>query len=545
MSSQFERLRSKAERLKKLNQFEESAALFKRYVSVYPDDTEALMRLADLEMRLENFSEASKIYAVLVEKFPKKSIHYANLGAALLRLGRVADARAILDYALELDDKNLFARINLGGVLQAQEDFQGALKNALEAVSIAPTHPLAFNNLGSAFSDLDMMEEARHAYETSIMLDGGQVDAIINLGVVETRQGRHRSAIEHFEKALEILPPEQQGRADAIKFFACFGYFYLDQWEKAWDYYELGFSPLVPVGGARSPRRVFPVPKWDGIAVPGKSLLIWREQGVGDEILFASIFKDLLSSGMRIVVECDPRLVSLWRRSFPDFVVRPSAFYSDSMEPMIVDYDFHLPICSLGALFRRNKRSFSDFQPYLRPDSDLVLEFAARVQELAQGRPKVGVLWRSIKLIPTRNRGYTLPASWEGVLDRKDLCFFSLQYNVTKGEILEAETKFETQIHVFDDVDYKDDFDRVAALISQMDMVISPDTTMFEIAGALNIPTICMMVHPDGYYGCGDGFPYYPSVRILHTEDFEQDATDLLKKLPALVDEFLEKYVRT
>jgi hypothetical protein len=119
-----------------------------------------------------------------------------------------------------------------------------------------------------------------------------------------------------------------------------------------------------------------------------------------------------------------------------------------------------------------------------------------------------------------------------------------LQYNVTKGEILEAETKFGTQIHVFDDVDYKDDFDRVAALISQMDMVISPDTTMFEIAGALNIPTICMMVHPDGYYGCGDRFPYYPTVRILHTDDFNEDATHLLTKLPPLVDEFLAQHVQ-
>jgi len=545
LSSQFERIKVKAERLKRANRLSEAAELLRRYVIVYPEDAEASMRLGDIEVRLENFSGAATVYAALVERFPTNSIHYANLGAALLRLGRISDARVVLDRALELDEGSLFARLNLGGVLQAQEDFQGALRNALEALSIAPSNPLAFNNLGSAFSDLDMIEEARHAYETSVMLDANQVDALVNLGVVESRQGRHRSAIEHFESALAILPPEQQGRAAAIKFFACFGYFYLDQWEKAWDYYELGFSPLVPVGGARSPRRVFPVPKWDGIAAPGKSLLIWREQGVGDEILFASIFKDLLSSGMRIVFECDLRLVSLWKRSFPDFVVRPSAFYSDSMEPMIVDYDFHLPICSLGALFRRDKSSFSSFQPYLRPDPDLVLEFGSRVEKLAQGRPKVGVLWRSIKLIPTRNRGYTLPASWEGVLDRKDLCFFSLQYNVTKGEILEAETKFETQIHVFDDVDYKDDFDRVAALISQMDMVISPDTTMFEIAGALNIPTICMMVHPDGYYGCGDGFPYYPSVRILHTEDFEQDATDLLKKLPAMVDEFLVKRVRT
>ena len=539
MTTEFKRLSAKVKRLKKANKFSQAAELLRRFVNVYPDNVEVLMTLGDLEMRLENFSSASKIYAFLVERFPSESTYLANLGGSLLRLGRISDARIILDRALEVDKKSLFARVNLGGVLQAQGDFQGALRNALEAVSIAPSNPLAFNNLGSAFSDLEMIAEARHAYETSVMLDSSQVDALINLGIIESRQGRHQSAVEHFERALAIVPPEQHARFDAIKFYACFCYFYLDQWEKAWDYYELGFSPLIPADGARSPRRVFPVPRWDGVIAPGKTLLIWREQGIGDEVLFASIFNDLRSSGMRIILECEPRLVELWRRSFPEFEVRAAVFNSGSMCPVLVDFDFHLPICSLGAYFRRTKESFPNFQSYMRPDPDLVTHWGRVVKKLSGDRLKVGVIWRSIKLIPARNRGYTLPSSWEGVLDRKDLCFFSLQYGVMKEEILEAEAKFSTKIHVFDDLNYKDDFDQVAALVSQMDLVISPDTTMFMVAGALNIPTICMMISPVGYYGCYDKFPFFPSVKILHTDNYEEEATDLLKKLPSALDDFL------
>lgn len=544
MPSQFERLKTKAIKLKNSSNVFGAIESFEQYVKVYPNDPEALMNLGELKMQIEDFSAAAKIYAHLAQLSPNKSIYFANLGGALLRLGSISDAKTVLERAIELDPTSVFPRINLGGVLQAQEDFQGALKNALDAVALAPTHPMAFNNLGSAFSDLDLYAEAKHAYQTSLILDDKQVDALVNLGVVESRIGEYQNATSYYERAIELLSSEQGGRADAIRFFCCFCYFYLDQWEKAWDYYELGFSPLIPTGGARAPRRVFTVPRWDGSARPGKTLLVWREQGVGDEIIFSSVFTDLRSSGMKVILECDPRLVTLWSRSFPDFLVRPAAFNSGSMTSVYSDFDFHLPVCSLGAYFRRNKASFQNVNCYLTPDPCIQRKMASRIGHLAGDKPKVGILWRSIKLIPTRNRGYTLPSSWEGVLDRKDLAFFSLQYGLMRGEVEDAEARFGTSIHVLEDIDLKDDFDSVAAFLSQLDFVIAPNTMMFELAGALGIPTICMMVHPMGYYGFKDRFPYFPSVRILHTDNYFEDATDLLKKLPAAVDEMVHELFR-
>jgi len=539
LASEFERIKRKANQLRSTGRLQESSELYRKYLKVHPSDREALLNLGDVQMRQEKFQDAAGTYSALVERFPRDPTVHANLGASLLRLGRVSDARTVLDFALEIDPRNIFARINLGGVLQAQEDYQGALKNALEAVSVDPTNPLTFNNLGSAFSDLNMLAEAKHAYETSLMLDSRQIDATVNLAVVFSRMGDHASATKTYELALSFLPPEQNHRAEAIKFFACFGYFYMGDWEKAWDFYEFGFSPLIPLTGARSPKRKFHVPRWNGESAPGKTLMVWREQGVGDEILFASIFKDLERLGMTLIFECEPRLVSLWRRSFPQVKVREPKFDPNTLLSTASDYDFHLPICSLGSIFRRSRESFDGFAPYIKPDPLIRERFSTCLQELAGDRPKVGILWRSIKLTPNRNRAYTAPSQWEGVLGRQDLCFFSLQYNPDRQEILDAEERFKTKLNVFDDVNYKDDFESVAAIVSLLDLVISPDTTMFEIAGALNIPTICMTVHPEGHYGCRSQFPFYPSVFVLTTDRFEEDATDLLRKLPIAVDRFL------
>jgi tetratricopeptide (TPR) repeat protein len=441
-------------------------------------------------MQMEQFGEASKVYAKILEKDPKHVIALCNLGGSLHRDGKPKDAKAILEYALELDPKNLYAHINLGGVFQALGDLKGNLNSALAAVSIEPRSALAFNNLGSALSELAMFPEAKHAYETAAMLEPNQVDTLINLAAVEARLGSSQEAIAMYEKTLSLLPAREKHRADAVRFYASFEYLKTGNLERGWDYYEGGFSPMVPIAGARSPNRSFKVPKWNGEPLEGKRLLVWREQGLGDELLFGSCLHELQNLGAeQIIVECDPRLASVLARSFPNYLVRPQSYYAQSRESTYNDFDLHLPIASLMKFFRRQIEDFERGGPYIVPNDELVEEFQTRLAPF-KDKPLVGICWRSGKLSPVRNLSYTVLEDWLPLLKSNKVRVVSLQYGDTETEIKSIEEEHGVEIIRWEHINQKDELDKVFALMKCLDLIISVSSAPLRMAGSLGAPVV-------------------------------------------------------
>ena len=442
-------------------------------------------------METEDFSAAARIYAKIIEQDPKHVIALNNLGGALIRCGRIDDARSMLEYSLELDPQNLHARINLGGILQAAGDLKGNLDNALKAVAIDPTSALAFNNLGSAFSDMAMFAEAKHAFETALMLDSKQVDALINLGGIEARLRNPKGAIESYEEVVRLLPSSAQQRKDAVKFYVSFEYLKLGMLEKGWDYYEGGFSPLVPAKGARSPNRKFSVPRWDGELLNGKTLLVWREQGLGDELLFATCLHELEALGGQIIVECDARLVETFTRSFPAFRVRAESFRPQmGNAPPTHDFDLHCPIGSLMRHFRRNISDFARGGAYIKPDPEKVEKFRKRLLAHVGKQKLVGICWRSGRLDPVRNLGYTNLDEWSEVLKLPGFKFVNLQYSDCESELRAAEEKLGIEIIRWPDLDLKNDLDEVFALMNCLDFTVSVQTAVVTMSNAANVPTL-------------------------------------------------------
>lgn len=482
--------RSDAYKYREKGDYRRAITCFQNHLKTHPKDLVALLDLGHCLMQLENFAEAAKAYAKIIEHDPKHVNALSNLGGALYRSGKPGDAKAILEYALELDPKCLYAHINLGGVLQALGDLQGNLNSALSAVSIDPTSALAFNNLGSALTDLAMFHDAKHAYETAQMLQPNQVDTLINLAAVEAKLGSSEQAIEMYEKTLRILPVREKHRREAVEFFASFEYLKLGNLKKGWDYYDGGFSPMVPLAGARTPKRVFDVPRWRGEPLHGKRLLVWREQGLGDEILFGSCLPDLGELGAeKIIVECDPRLVSIFQRSFPEFTVRSQIYYSNNFRSPNNDFDYEIP---MGSLMRRFRSCIDDFArsgPYLVASDELVADFQSRLAEY-RDKPLVGICWRSGKLSPVRNLSYTVLEDWLPIAESGKVNIVSLQYGEAEAEIADAEQKFGIKIIRWSDFDQKNELDKVFALMSCLDYAISVNTAPLRMASAIGIPVI-------------------------------------------------------
>jgi tetratricopeptide (TPR) repeat protein len=514
---------------------------FQDYLKLYPKDITAALDLGYCLMSLERFEDASKVYAKIIEQDSKHVVALSNLGGALYRAGKPRDAKAILEYALQLDSKCLYAHINMGGVLQSLGDLKGNLNSALAAVSIEPRSALAFNNLGSALSELAMFSEAKHAYETAAMLEPTQVDALINLAAVEARLGSSKQAVDMYEKTLSLLPAREKHRADAVKFYASFEYLRMGELEKGWDYYEGGFSPMVPIAGARSPNRSFKVPKWNGESLEGKRLLIWREQGLGDELLFGSCLHELQElNADQIIIECDHRLAPVFARSFPTYVVRPQSYFAQTRESTYNDFDFHLPIASLMKFFRRRIEDFQRGGPYIVPNEELVNQFQQRLAPF-KDKPLVGICWRSGKLSPVRNLSYTVLEEWLPILKCDKVRVVSLQYGDAEAEIKAVEAAHGIEIIRWQDLNQKDELDKVFALMKCLDLAISVNTAPLRMASAVGIPVLG--VEGRGWTRLGEkqgnALAWFPNNLLLEPDEscgFESRIVDLVKLLEGFVD---------
>jgi len=286
---------------------------------------------------------------------------------------------------------------------------------------------------------------------------------------------------------------------------------------EGWDCYEGGFSHLVPVAGARHPRRQFAVPRWNGEMLNGKTLLVWREQGLGDELLFATCLHELEALGGNVIVECDKRLVEPFTRSFPHYTVRDEAFSPDQgMQSPYKDFDLHVPLGSLMKYFRRDIKDFERSGAFMKTDPAKVAKFAERLAPYKDDYRLVGICWRSGRLDPVRNLGYTTLDEWGEVLQTPGFKFVNLQYGDCETELKQAEEKYGVEILRWPDLDLKDHLDDVFALMVCVDVVVSVQTAVLMMAGVMGARTIGFRSGGWAYFGKTDFDPWRLRENPLH-----------------------------
>lgn len=468
--------------------------------------------LAELGVQLvprAHFALATQVFAKWTEATPNNPEPWTNLGLCLSRQKRLQEARSLLEYALEINPDYLPAMNNLGEVYQELGEHDLQMKNCLQAVSKHPNSALAFNNLGSAFVELAMFEEAKAAFNKCLLLDPSSFEAQFNLAKIASRTGDSQLALEYLETAKAQNAGKNQRQSDMLDLQLGIEYLICGRIKEGWVLYEKGFSPAIPASLARGPQRQFSVPMWDGQSLSsGERLMIWREQGVGDEIRFASLIP-LLPESVRnnLVIECDQRLVNLFARSMPEVRVRAES-------QSISDFDYHLPIGSLPRLLMNSVNVLRDAPPLLKPDPTDVEKFAGRLAQF-KDRKLVGICWRSHKLSATRNKKYTALEDWRGILSIPGAVFVNLQYGECEEEIQQIERELGIRILRWPDLDLMNDFSGTAALIKNLDLVISISSAVVPLAGAVAAKTLCITYQNWVLLGEKNIYPWFPSVTPL------------------------------
>ncbi|RAK57879.1 tetratricopeptide repeat protein [Phenylobacterium deserti] len=464
-------------------------------------------------------------------------------GARLNREHKLPEAKAQLERALSLDPEDPDTNTDLGYLHLQMTDAAGAIPFLRKVLARTPDALAAVVNLASALRVQGQLEEAERLYRRALEIDPQSEAAVINLSVVLTAAGRTDEALtlaEHAfaqgktglghliradalshsgrdEEAITAYNAALAARPDLVRarYRRAFSRLKLGDFRRGWEDYE--YRWLNPNFVSESAAVVLPqlIPHLEtrltGADLAGKRVLVVGEQGIGDQVMFASCIPDLARQADRVVLVCVSRLARLFRGSFPANV--------EVLEPReaklsLSDFDHVFAIGSLGRLYRNEPEDFPS-TPYLKPNPARVAEWAERLGPKTK-RLRVGVSWRGgTKTTRGQQRSLTL-ANLEPVLGLSDCEFVNLQYGDVADEVEAFNEGRLNPIRLFPKADM-DDFDDLAALVSNLDVVVSVQTALVHLCGAIGQECLTMLPRdPEWRYAPGGAAMYwYRSVRLL------------------------------
>lgn len=431
-----------------------------------PQPTDALSR-ALAAQAAGRIDEAAKLFEQAIVRDPRSVPALASLGQIRQGQGDLKAAKDLYARALAIERGMAGLHNNYGAVLVAEGDDAAAIPAFALALSLEPAHQLFRHNLASALD----------------------------------RAGRHMDALAHFDAMLAREPGHIHallGRASAL--------FALGRWDEAWEVYQHRHRQHWPEG-----QRPLPSKPWRGEPLAGKKLLLAYEQGLGEQIMFASHIPELRALGAKLVVECESRLVPLFARSFPDITVVP---WQDPWHPEVsaADIDVHVAMADAARWLRRGAPGLPAAAGYLKAEPARVAGLRARYAALAGGRRLVGLSWHSTGVNYGPQKSMPLSAL-RPLLARDDLFCVSLQYGVAPDM---------PGLYADPEIDVTADLDSAAAQITAMDGVVTVSNTTAHLAAALGKPVKLMLPKAAGriWYWFSDRapHPWYTTLRFYVQE---------------------------
>lgn len=478
--------------------------LLKQSLTVAPKHSEAWRLLGVSFAFKRDLQEALKALDKAIKVEPNNWLAYSNQGNILKDLGRHKEALRSYDRALAIQPSYAEAHNNKGNLFQEINQIELALECYDRAIALQPNYAEAYNNKGNALQRLNRYEEGLSAFDTAISINPSYAEAYRNKSKTLQVLRAPQEALALLEIATKIAPTYSDAQFDMALL-----HLRMLNFQAGWDKYEWRWKKE----NLNPPELSSTKPVWNGEKIQGR-LLVWAEQGVGDKILFSSVFQELALSASKIMISTDSRLVSIYQRSFPEFEILDSAIpISDN------DYDVQTSIGSLMKFFRLSTKDFKNPSfPYLIDNKDRTSALRAKLRLDGKLKKICGISWRSAgketgdhKSVPTSQM---LP-----IFDLKQYQFVNLQYGDISSDLEYVEAECGQVIQQFVDIDLYNDIDGVLSIIQACDLVVTSSNSIAHMAGALNKCTILILPQEVGrlwYWYEVDGYSLcYPSIRIF------------------------------
>jgi tetratricopeptide (TPR) repeat protein/ADP-heptose:LPS heptosyltransferase len=500
--------------LARLGKPEGAIANFDRVLTLAPNHPDALINRGNALAMLGHHSQALECFDRVLSIQPNRTDALSNRAIALNALNRAEEALASCEKALSLDADCVDALVAQGNIFYALERHEEALASYDRALALKPATLGIVVNRGLSLIEFGRFDEALAEAQQAVAANPRDARAYLARGRVLHALARYQDAIADYETALELEP----GVADA-KFNLAVCQLWLGHLEDGWSKHE------------RRSAQKYPQRQWNGERIAG-SLLIWADEGIGDQIIYSGAIADLESRADRIVLEVDRRLVPLFSRSFPSVNVVPLAD-----KPYAGTIDAQGATADLARHLRRSWDSFPRPQPaFLKPDPARVRELRGRLHR--DRRPVIGLSWISKSTRAGQFKSARL-ADFEPLLRLPGYRFLDLQYGDTAAERQTIARDLQVEVERVDEIDNTNDLDGLAALLCACDAVLTVSNTTAHLAGAVGAPTFVMVPFGRGHiwYWFADRLasPWYPDLQVRRRHQNQAWSALVAEIVPDLV----------
>ena len=507
----------------------QAIALYKTVLDLSPGRSEVYYSLGLLLKVCGDMESALEFYKRAAELFPETSDSHFNLAKTLYEAGRPAESLLCYQRVLALNPDDAETHNCVARILHERGDLGLARQSYLRALHLCPDFPEALSNLGALQMDAGEFKTAQALLRRAIAVKPDLMNAYCNLGSLLTKQGDALGAVEAFRKvlmknprdvttlsnlgctldalgdsdgaascfrmALEVEPTSSLARFNLSSHILLAGDF-----AEGWREYEQRWE-VRQFAGKREP---FAQPQWQGEPILGSRIYVYAEQGLGDTLHFVRYVPKLVELGAEVVLEVQPLLYSLLRDMGPAVRVVPKR-----ERPQ--DVDWHCPLLSLAGVFRTDLGNMPAAVPYLHAEPGKKETWSRR---LATVGLRVGLVWTG-NPEHTRDRLRSIPIAHFGRLTEvKGSTFYSLQKGLTakQWDDVAAATRDLTDLGL-----ELEDFTDTAAIVANLDLVITVDTSVAHLAGAMGKPVWILLPHAPDWRWLKDrtDSPWYPTARLF------------------------------
>lgn len=504
---------------KEQGRLDEAIKSYRQAITLIPDYAEALSNLGNVLQEQGKLDEAIASFRQSTEVKPDYIEAYCNLGNALKEQDKLDEAVTIYNRAIAINPQYADIHYNLGNALSEQNRPDEAIVSYSRAIELKPDYAEAYCNLGNVYQEQDKLDEAVEKYRQAIEFKPDYVIAHNNLGTILQGLGKFDEAITSYDKAIEI----KQDYAEAHMNRSLI-HLLIEKFQQGWSEYEWRLRTKT------HSLRDFNQPKWDGSPLDGKSILVHSEQGLGDNIQFVRYLPMVKAKGGHVIFECRKDLFHLLKNcSGFDEIIEQTPHSIPS-----VQFDLQVPLLSLPGIFDTKLDTIPSDTPYIPVDSNFVTQWSSRLDH--NDTYKVGIVWAGS---PTnklgRNRSCSL-SDFAPLAEIPDITFYSLQ----KGPAALEANNPPKGMKIINLGNELNDFTDTAAAIENLDLVISVDTAIVHLAGAIGKPiwALLHLVPTWRWLLQGDDTPWYPGMRLFRktqlndwTGVFKQVKKALLYKL--------------
>lgn len=479
---------------------------------------EARSNRANLLIQMGDFVRAEKDLDYLVNKVTNNPDLWVALGLVRHKVGKQREAMQCNERALKLVPNHPDALLNSSSATYDQSDYPAALVWGVRAIEATPNRAEAHYAKAQALMAISRFDAALESYSRAIELNPNYPEAWMGRGLTRARLRDRDGAVVDYERAVALRPGYDEALFNK-------GHVHLEHRDfmAGWPAYEHRFG-MPSLGIANLPD----IAVWDGQPIVGK-LLVRGEQGLGDQIIFASVLPDLLQQVPNICLQLEPRLVSLFQRSFPGVDV----ISKDKKPP--TDVAAQICIGSLPQYFRQCAADFAaTTTPFLKADPDKTAAF--RKALAPNGERIIGLNWRSFRNKYADDKSMTLK-DLAPLFALPGFTVVNLQYGDIRDELKAAESAG-LQFNKAVNVDLTKDIDGVASLLDACDVIVSVSNSTAHLAGALGKPVMLMLPYRTGklWYWSeakGEGSLWYPTIHTFH----QSAQGDWGRTITAVVDE--------